>query len=421
MDTRTLMNYLHIVRAFRIYKPVLLFFSAIGALYLLFFSPPGNRLLSLAVEKALSSAFSTPIGVDDFVLTHDRFDLHFHDSQGNSISTRGGFSLLTLQMYAHYRIDCPANGGVNAINIPLKTEGSLSGGKAALGIQGTARIFEGDVVYRVQLHHFKLASLYAELNRISYEQLLHRLDYPSSTDTLLMGTIDLKGFERRSLEGSVRLATRTSRFEPTEILPDDDEPFDLRSFLADEFGRVRAFDVNVSLEASVEHAGVLEQFVSAHLAGPAAANATLQGDQNRLSLHATTALAQSDTTFTLSIDDLEPERIAFDVKHADVPQLFALFALPSPLAAHADAKGFFTAQGGKVEISLSQARTLPEVLKREYGITQPPLRFDAAIRADLSEKGVRYQGTLVSDLERLEFADSASHDQMLRELLKTFR
>lgn len=415
------MRYFRPLRTSRMFRISLIFVSVVGIVYQLLFSPWGNALLSPVIEKSISSALSTPVTVREFALTHNRFDLLVQDETGNTISLQGGFSLLTLRMYAHYRIDYVKEGGINTIGIPLKTEGSLNGGFAAFDIHGSAQALKGDVLYRVRLHRFELASLYAELNRISYEEMLHLLEYPSSTDTLLWGTIDLKGFDRRFVEGSVHLTAHTGRFAPTEILPDDDEPFDLRSLLADKYGNVQAFDVNVKLEASVEHAGILEQFAGIHLAGPAALSATLSGNREQLKLHAASALARSDTALTLIITDLEPSTITFQMKHADIPQLFDLFALPSPLAGEADATGEFTLHKGELKIALSDAVTLPDVLKREYNLTQPPLRFDASIGADLDKTGVRYRGTFVSDLKRIEFTDSASHDEMLRELLKTLR
>lgn len=416
------MRHLRTFRSSKTFRALLLFFSGTGILYLLLFSPWGNRLLSGIVEQGVSRAVETPVTVREFSLTHNRFDLLFDDERGNVISTQGGFSLLTLRLYAHYRIDYPKAGGINTLGVPLKTEGSLNGGISAFDIHGNAKALGGDVLYRIQLHRFKLASLYLVLNRISYEGLLRLFDYPSSTDTVLEGTVDLKGFDTRFVEGFVRLSTQTDRFTPTEILSDEEsEPFSLHSLLSDKYGQVRAFDVNVVLEASMEHAGVLEQFVGMHLAGPADLKIILTGDKKLLALNGRSSIARSDTSFSALIQNLEPKRLAIDVAHADVAEIFTLFALPSPLTGTADINGNFGIESGKLDVRLNRASTLPEVLKREYNITQPPILFNADLTADLSKTGVRYRGSFVSDLKRLEFADSAAHDQMLRELLKTFR
>lgn len=416
------MRYLRTFRSSTTFQLMLIVISGIGVLYQLLFSPWGNRLLSPVIESILSSTFSAPVSVEDFSLTTKRFVILLRDGEGNSISTQGGYSLLTLRLYAHYRIDYRQKGGINTTGIPLTADGSLSGGISAFDIRGNLHAFRGDALYKVQLRRFKLSSLHAELNRIAYADLLRHFEYPSSSDTLLWGTIDLNGFERRAVKGFIHLVAQTERFTPTDIRPDEEsEPFDLRSLLADEYGRVKAFDVNVTLKASVDHAGILEQFAGTHLAGPVALQAALSGDEKRLELRARSPLAQSDTTLFILASDLEAERIEVRVRHADIPLLFDLFTLPSPLTGKADAHGVFTVQGGKLSLSLSDAATLPDVLKREYNLTQPSIRFDGSIDADLSETGVRYRGRFDSDLKRIEFADSPPHETMLRELLKTFR
>lgn len=421
MDTGPLMRHLRAFRSSKTFRILLIFLSSLGSLYLLLFSFPGNRLLSPLLETALSSGFSTPITLERFSLTHNRFDLRFHDRAGNVLSAQGGFSLLTLRLYAHYRIAAAAAGGINRLEMPFKTEGSLSGGIASFDIRGNARLLGGNLLYRLQLHRFALASLYVSAERIAYAGLMHRIEYPSDTDTLLSGTIDLKGFDIRFVEGSVRLATRTMRFEPTEVVPDGDEPFSLRSLLADEEGGVRPFDVNVTFEASVQHLGILEQFTPMRLYGPVTLVSTLRGDEKQLLLSGRGSVARGDTTFSAQIDALEPQKIDLQMTHADVAELFALTGAEAPLAGSADIRGTLTPRQGYFDVRLSRASTVPAVLKRDYNLTQPFIRFDASLTAELGSQGVRYRGTARSDLARLEFADSVPQDRMLRELLKTLR
>lgn len=421
MDTGPLMKHLRTFRSSKTFRFLLILFSSLGALYLLLFTFPGNRLLSPLLETALSSALSTPVTLERFSLTHNRFDLLLRDRSGNVLSSQGGFSLLTLRLYAHYRVAAAAPEGINRLKTPFKTEGSLSGGIASLDIRGNAQLLGGNLLYRVQLHRFALASLYASADRIAYSGMMRLMEYPSDTDTLLSGTVDLKGFDIRFVEGSIRVTTRTSRFEPTEPVPEGGEPFSLRSLLADERGIVRPFDVNVTLEASVQHLGILEQFTPMRLYGPAALVSTLRGDEKQLIFSGRGSVAGGDTTFSAQIDALEPQKVDLQVTHADVAGLFALTGTEAPLAGDADIRGTLAPERGYFDVRLSHASTVPAVLKRDYNLTQPFIRFDASLTAELDGDGARYRGTARSDLVRLEFADSVPQEQMLRELLKTLR
>lgn len=402
----------------------IIFLSFLGfilTLSLILFTPWGNRLCTPMLEKSLTSTLNTPINIEEFSLTYNRFHLLFQDGYGNTVSTQGGFSLLTLRMYAHYRIECIAKGGFNPLATPLKTEGSLSGGIASFNIHGTSAVFGGNVLYKIELHRFHLSTLDLKVTKVAYEPMMKQLDYPSDTDTLLSGTVDLRGFDRRDVMGEIHLSTQTKRFVPTPIKEDDNSSFDLKSLLADKFGRIKPFDISVAIDATLEHAGILEQFVRLPLGGAANLSATLSGDEKLLKLKAHTGVARSDTSILVTIADLEPASVLFDFKHADMEQIFTLFALNAPISGQGDVYGELNTTSGNLNVSVTKAATIPKVLRKEYQITQPLIHFDAEIHADIAKKGVHYHGSLKSDLSRLEIDNTTTHDQMLRELLKTLR
>jgi hypothetical protein len=383
------------------------------------FSPWGNRLAAPLIEKSLTSAFDTPITLQEYVLTPNQFHLLFQDQYGNTFSTQGGFSLLTLRMYAHYRLSCFQHGGINPLFSPFKTEGSLSGGISSFLIQGNGDMFGGDLIYKIELHRFHLASLNLKADKISYEPLMQLLKYPSRTDTLITGEINLGGFDQRYVEGAIFLNSKTRRFNPTPIAEDNNESVTLKSLLADKYGNVKPFNVNITIESSLEHAGILEQFVGMPLDGPLNLSAVLTGDQKLLRLKGRSDAARSDTSISLAIADLEPSALSFDSKHADLEQTFALFALNPPISGSGDLYGELNTTGGNINIIITEATTVPKVLLQEYRINQPLIRFNAEVHADLSKKGVHYRGLFKSDLSRMEIDNTTTHDQMLRDLLKS--
>jgi len=399
-----------------------IFFSFLGVILTaaaVILSPWGNRLTAPLIEKSLTSSLSTPITLQEYVLTPNQFQLLFQDQYGNTFSTQGGFSLLTLRMYAHYRLSCFQHGGINPLFSPFKTEGSLSGGIASFLIQGNGDMFGGDLIYKIELHRFHLASLSLKADKIAYTPLMQLLKYPSDTDTLLTGEINLGGFDQRYVEGSILLNSKTRRFNPAPITYDSNESVTLKSLLADKYGDVKPFNVNITINSSLDHAGILEQFVGMPLGGPLELNATLTGDQKLLRLKGNSDVAHSDTSISLTIADLEPSKLSFDCKHADLEQTFKFFAFTPPISGRGDLYGELNTTGGNVNIIITEAETIPKVLFREYQITQPLTRFDAEVHADLNKKGVHYRGSLKSDLSRMEIDNTTTHDQMLRDLLKS--
>jgi hypothetical protein len=200
------------------------------AIAFVLFSSWGNRLIAPTVEKSLTSSLSTPITIQEFTLKHNRFHLLFQDLRGNTFSIQGGFSLLTLRMYAHYRLECFQSGGFNPLPAPLKTEGSLSGGISSFTIHGDGTLFGGDLLYKIELHRFHLSSLNLKITKIAYEPLMNFLKYPSNTDTTISGEVALRGFDRRDIDGDITFHTQTDRLTPTSISEDDNESLILNLF-----------------------------------------------------------------------------------------------------------------------------------------------------------------------------------------------
>jgi hypothetical protein len=409
------------LRTFHRTKTGLIFLSFLGlilTLSLILFTPWGNRLITPIVEKSLSFGLSTPMNIQEFSLSHNQFHLIAQDPFGNTLSTQGGFSLLTLRMYAHYRIECLAEGGFNPLKSSLKTEGSLSGGIASFNIRGNATLFGGDILYKIELHRFTLSTLNLTLDQIEYESMMHYLEYPSDTDTLLSGSVDLHGFDRRDVMGKIYLSTQTKRFTPTPIMEDSNSSFDLKSLLTDKFGQIKPFTIDVALDATLTHAGVLEQLIGISLGGELNAHGTLKGDEALLKFKIFSDVAQGETKLTVLISDLEPSRISIDLSHADAKKTFELFALPSPINGKLSAFADLNTTEGKLQISITEGSTIPTVLKKHYQITQPFVDFSAEVNAHLSSKGVDYRAMFTSDLAQLEIDNTTTHDQMLRDLLK---
>ncbi|MBD3799346.1 MAG: hypothetical protein IE883_05555 [Epsilonproteobacteria bacterium] len=357
----------------------------------------------------------------DIGLTPKRFYLMAQDGYGNTLSTQGGVSLLTLRLYAHYRLECLIPKGMNPISSPFKTDGAISGGIAAMNIRGDANIVGGKIYYNGELRRFRLSNIELTFDSLDYQTLMHLLQYPSDTNTTLSGMVELKGFDRRDITGAIHLATLTKHFNPTPIMEDDNTTFSLRELLADEFGRVKAFKTNITIDASFEHAGVLEQLAGVALAGELTLKGKLQGDEKLLKLKATSNVAQSDTKFTLIISDLEPSSITFDLRAGDVEQTFHLFDLPSPIRGKITAYTELNTTQGFCDISIQDAQTLPTILKEHYNLTQPPLRFSADLNINMDDQGVHYRTAFTSDLTRMAIDGTTTHAQMLQELLKTLR
>lgn len=386
-------------------------------LYLILFTPWGNTFAKPLVEKKLSSLFETPISIDTFTLTHNTLHLHFHDSLNNRMQVQGQFSLITLNLHAFYHADLSDPGGLNALNFSLKTSGALNGGYGRMSAQGSATIFDGNLHYRVQLNRFHPSNLHLSLRNLNYQSLMLWLDYPHSSSTVLAGDIDLHGLDRRDVEGTASLQTRTQNFSPSPIV-DDNTSFDFLSLFTDDQGMIQPFRLNLVLNASVEELGILEQFAMLPLRGKANLKTIFQGDQDRLVLDARTNLAKSSTQARVHWKRLRPSYVYLNMDHADAGTLFHLFSLPPPIEGNIHLNAESNITHTTANLTLRNGITHPDVFKREYQLTQPPIRFTSTLAINAAPKSIHYRGNFTSDLTRLNIDDTTTHEEMLRDLLK---
>lgn len=400
-----------------------IFLSILGVillLYILLFTPWGNLLLKPLLEERLSVLSETTITVRELSLRPNKFHIVCNDTVSNTFSAHGGFSLLTLRMYGHYDLHFSELNGTNPLPITWKTSGALSGGIAAFDIMGRASIQQGEVQYRLQLHRFKLSTLDLTLNRVPITPFMNLIHYPSNTDSVLYAQLHMSGIDKRDITGEFSIKTDTTHFAPSTLIEEDsNESFSLRKFLADKNGIVKPFKIDLSTNVSLDELGILEQFFGIHLRGKGDLNGFIRGDDKHLALHAHSTLAQSSTKATVIINNLEPYHVTLQVQHADLRELFHSVSLNSPLEGHLDIHTDLTQKGGVIALNLMNVLTIPKVFKDDYNLTQPPIRFNASVTADLSDKGVHYKGILKSNLTRMDIDKTTTHDQMLRELLQS--
>ena len=386
-------------------------------LYVILFTSFGNNTFKPLIQKKLTTVLNTPITIDTFVLSHNALTLTLHDESSNTVNIQGKFSLITLNTNTHYHAKLLQNGGLNTFGIPLQTSGSLNGGYIRMMVQGSANLFDGEIKYRAQLNRSNLSDLHLLLMNIKYQDLMQWLEYPHHSSTLLTGEVDLHGLNRRDIKGVVRVNTHTQNFLPSK-LTDDNSSFDFLSLFTDDEGKIQPFHLNLILNASVDELGILEQFAMLPLRGNANLSAVLLGDQERLVLDTHSNIAKSSTRARLHWKRLRPSYIYFNTKHADAGTLFHIFSLPAPIEGTIHLNAESTITKTTANLSVINGLTHPDILKRDYHLTQPPTRFTATISAQALPKVIHYQGSFKSDLARIHIDDTTTHENMLRDLLK---
>lgn len=384
----------------------------------LLFTPWGNRQIAPIVQKRLESALGQPVTLTAFSLTLNHFEITLRDKVSNHARIVGDYVLFPPQINARYTTNLSVPAGIKSARFPLHLNGSLKGTYHHLTLEGVANVFHGEADYNTTLLFATPSTLTLALREIHYQELMEVLQYPHESDTILNGNLIISGIQQRDINASGILIATTHTFKPSPIMEEDNESFDFWSLLADKNGKIKPFTINANIKAQVDELGILEQFVSYPLRTSASLTATLQGSQHQLLLNAHAKAVQGDIDTRLTLHKLRPSKLQLEIKHADIPTFFTLLSLPVPITGTLNGSVNSDFSNATLSLNIQKARTQSDILKRDYGITQPDMTFDSNVKVILSPKEHHYSGTFTSNLQSLLIQGSPNHDQMLQELLR---
>ncbi|MFZ3052056.1 MAG: hypothetical protein WA099_01505 [Sulfuricurvum sp.] len=397
---------------------ILIIIALILIISTLLFTPWGNRQIAPIIQNQIESALGQPVTLTSFRLTLSRFELGLSDKSKNRVHIEGSYLALPPYINAHFDANLSVAEGMNIAKFPIELSGLLKGSYSNLDLNGTAHLFSGSMTFNSKLLVMKPNTLTLALHDIRYQELMDVLEYPHESDTLINGNLQVSGMVRRDINATGKVIATTHIFKPSPIMEEDNESFDFWSLLADKNGKIQPFKINANIKAQVDELGILEQFVYYPLRTSASGVATLEGSQYQLTVNAHAKVVKGDIDTQLTLHKLRPSKLQLEIKHADIPSLFTLLSLPSPLTGTLNASVNSDFSNTTLSLAIQKARTKPSILKHDYGITQPDITFDSSLKMIISPKERHYSGTFTSDLKNIPFEVSPFHDQMLQELLR---
>lgn len=372
----------------RLRRPIILTIANLSTLlvgsYLLLFSTVGNRWLQPFVASTLTEKLDEPITIDTFILTPRHYTLRMRDQKNNIYGLDGNYSLIKWES------------------------------------QGTFTALGATADYTATFRPFFLDTLQLRFRHLDAAALLHRLDYPGKSIGFLHGDIHLFGLAERNIRGNIHLWSTTASFIPSPIIEKDSNlSFDLYDWLADENGNVKAFSIDCTAQIAFDEIGLIEQLIGYPLRGNITLNNRIHGDEKILRFDIETDVASSDTHLGIDYLALLPHHITYSIDHANIPEVFRFFNAPSPITGTLYSQGRFGPKNGTLQLNLPNGQIRSDILKQEYNLTQPPLRFALKLDAEVSPKDVHYRAAFRSDLRRMSIDTTTTHAQMLSELLRS--
>ena len=403
--------------------PFTLFILIISAIftvaYIGLFTSFGNSKLSSYIEDELSTLLGCPVTVSAFSLTPQALTLTAVDEHDNAVHIKSRFHLFPPSIDGNYSVNFPSH--MNPLETPLQSVGAIVGGYHLINLVGSATIFTGSIHYTIGLASLKPRKAQLSIHHLDYPKLMKYLEYPHSSDTIIDGNITIGGIDTRNITVEGGLNAKTTRFTPSPLKPDDNESFNFWELLADKEGKIHPFKIDARVDAHVDELGIVEQFVSYPLRTSATVHLDVQGSQHSLTTNATVRVAKGDVKATLKLHKLKFYKLNATLHSLNASTLFSLLSLAPPISGKIDGAIESDFTDTLLKLSLQNGQTNPLVLKKHYGITQPPLHFEADFSTKITPNSTKTSGTFTSDLTPLTIEGSPTHDVMMRELLRQMK
>jgi len=422
------MKWLSIVAA------VILFLLA--AVYALLFTAPGNKLLAPLIVKKIDRATGLQTSLEKFELRPGRFGMVLILSRDNRIETEGTFAVFSRSLEATYRLRFDDLPGLQPLTkTPLYgaflTEGTVTGRLNDLLINGSSAIAGSTISYAVTLADFTPGPIKATVRDAQATPLLELVGKkPFSTADLSL-SVDLKNVDPQALEGDVVLTVSrgvvdtelmkkefgltlpktsyslkaTGHLQGTTISYGVTLESNLAQFYSEGTIAPESLQTDLNYRLDAKELALFKPLTNAPLRGPFKTSGTVKGDRRKMAIAGTTDIADSQSNYDLTLEELKPRQVLVKMNNARLDKLLYLVEQPSFATGRLDVDLNLTDLDpdnlkGKAEVKIGNGEMVSAVFKKEYGITLPQTSFTGGLEANLKGGEIGYRTQFVSNLAR---------------------
>lgn len=408
-----------------------------AALYVLLFTPFGNGIVMPVIQKKIDRALPLEATLETFSLTSDTFALTLVLGHDNRIEAVGNYDLFSRRFNAGYRVrlnDLAALRPLTqqALYGKFHAQGKAEGTPDELHISGVGDLAGGTTKYALDLTALQLTAVKAQMRDTKFAALLAlagKKPYASADISL---DLDLKGIDPKALDGDVLLTlsgghvdTALMKSDFNLSLPPADFTLEaLAKLKGTKIGYTATFDstlariaskgdiapqtleADLSYEINAKELALFRPLTNAPLRGPFMTAGTVKGNEKKMHIVGSSDIAESRTSYDISLASFQPQRVVAKVTGAKVEKLLYMGGEPRYATGSLDADVMlesldFDNLKGHADISVSKGRLLSETFKKVYGLTLPKTVFGYDLNARLEGKEVGFTTLFSSNLATL--------------------
>jgi len=388
--------------------------------YGILFTQPGNNLLRPTVESKINSALKTKMTLEKFTLRPSYLFVKLKTPMGSSFVFGGKFGLFSKEIDAKYNLSVVR--GENKFKLkgfelkgPFYVKGTVKGSmEGILSIDGKSNFASSDISYGIKVKNKKPEFFSINIDKLKLKTLLGVLNKPAFADAFVKANIKLTSFKENALKGrgeiyitngaidrkvmkkafNINLPKTVFNANAVVVLNGSLANFGLnfnsnlgKSFIKGSYiektnGVKAKYDINLS------NLALLTPITNMELKGSFATNGTIKGTKSLISIKGQSAVADSHTTYAITIKNSNINSINLLIKNAKLNKLLALFN--KPVYAYGIVNAKIKTDGvnpknlnGTIEANISKGVVNSAAVKKLFNLNMPKTTFTANVLSNI--------------------------------------
>lgn len=355
-----------------------------------------------------------------------------------NVNSQGALILAPLRVNLNYDIDINELALLRPITkAPLRgefaTQGQVKGSEASLNILGSSDLAGSDTTYDVTLTHFKPQKVLAKISDAKLSKLLYMLGEDKYAQADIDMDVKLTDLDPKNLQGEAKLDVSKGTIFPATmkksfgiVLPKTHFTTQAELNLNGKvvhytlalLSNLAQIQSNGSLEPDtlksdihydldIKELAFFKPITQSPIRGPFATSGKVTGDKKLMRVQGTSNIANSDTSYNLSLKAMQPHQLKVTMANARLEKLIYMAGQP------ALAKGLLNIGinldkldpedlRGKAKLAITQASFNSKTFKKEYQLKLPQTDFSSDVNVDLNGKVVSYLADFSSSLASIK-------------------
>ncbi|MCK4874576.1 MAG: hypothetical protein KAS26_01905, partial [Sulfurimonas sp.] len=333
--------------------------TLVVVVYVIAFTSFGNGFVGPIVEGKIKEQTKLDSKLTTFKLTMSEFEILLELNSNNTILVKGNYSPFSQAFDIAYRVKLNNLESLKKlVGSPLQgkfhTDGKVKGDMKYMEVDGKSDVGQSDTTYHVELTDLNPTSIIAKVKDAKLSSLLYlgaQSQYASADINL---DVNFKNIKPHLLDGDIVLKTKNGKINSILMKKDFNVTIPKTTFLmtldatlkGDDVVYKYAFNsnlanitssgdvtpeplkVDINYQQSFKELALLQPITGMPLRGSFYTKGTLKGSKENMKVDGSSDVANSKTTYNITLADFEPKRIKAKIRDMKLQNVFYMVNQP---------------------------------------------------------------------------------------------